>query len=77
MPRADGLTLQGRRMVAALRAHGDWMSCAGLATAVHSTGMTHYQTRLLQHMAEQGLIEFRPSYTRKWQHVLYQYRAKP
>ena len=77
MSDADGKTLLIRRMLAALHNRGDWVTCSELAAALHFSKLSSYHLKLLQNMAEKGLIEMRPPYSRRWQHVSREYRAKP
>ena len=64
-------------MLAVLHERSAWVTRAELAEAAHINNFSSYHLKLLQNMAEKGLIEIRPPYSRKWQHVPHEYKAKP
>lgn len=75
MPRADGLTLLSRRILAALNNRGDWVTRAELAGALHYNELSTYHLRLIKRMADKGLIEAR-RYRTADDVLAYHYKAK-
>ena len=59
MARVDGLSLQARRLLAALRQHGDWMTVEELAATLYDTRFRYYHLNLLEKMAVNGCIEIK------------------
>ena len=72
----QALTLRGAQLLAAVRAHGDWIGRADLARATGKNQLSPHDRLLLDRMHAAGLIEVRETEMGRTKRVMYEYRAR-
>jgi DNA-binding IclR family transcriptional regulator len=69
------LSTRGRKLLAVLNEHGDWINRAELAHALDLPQLSSNDNTLLRQMVEKGLIEVRKRHPAP-QGTAYEYRVK-
>jgi len=73
--RKQAVTQRGAQLLAAIRAHGDWIGRAELARATGKNQLSPHDWALLDRLHAAGLIEVRETMMERTKRAMYEYRA--